>query len=231
MPTALVVFVVVLAACAAPATSPSPVATFASRSPSPSPTVDASEAPSATETSSPSPTASADLSPFTVAPNPEVDALFLDRDGCENVADGYRLQFPDAWYTNTAIGEVEPCSWFSPTFYSVPDPSEVPPEIAITIEYLQGDRGSFEEAVSREFGIVGATQPAVRVEYQGALGDGGQMPPDWREYVYVVQLGPTAEEGPNLLIRTSTDMGGDYDLNKAVLDRIVATMELIGTVQ
>jgi hypothetical protein len=215
MPTALVVFVVVLAACAAPATSPSPVATFASRSPSPSPTVDASEAPSATETSSPSQTASADLSPFTVAPNPEVDALFLDRDGCENAA----------------IGDVEPCSWFSPTFYSVPDPSEVPPEIAITIEYLQGDRGSFEEAVSREFGIVGATQPAVRVEYQGALGDGGQMPPDWREYVYVVQLGPTAEEGPNLLIRTSTDMGGDYDLNKAVLDRIVATMELIGTVQ
>jgi hypothetical protein len=48
--------------------------------------------------------------------------------------------------------------------------------------------------------------------------------------VYQIQLGPTPEEGPNILAMTSTEMGGDYELNKAVLDRIIATMELLGSV-
>jgi hypothetical protein len=166
-----------------------------------------------------------------VTPNPAADALFLDRDECENLTDGYQVEFPDAWYTNTAIGDVEPCSWFSPTFYTVPDPSRVPPEIAITIRRFDVPFGVFEEEISREEGIVGATQPAYRIEYRGAEGNGGNMPPDFREYAYVVQLGPSFDEGPFLVLVTSTDMGGDYELNKAVMDRIVATMELIGTVQ
>jgi hypothetical protein len=57
------------------------------------------------------------------------------------------------------------------------------------------------------------------------------MPTNWLQYAYLVQLGPTEEEGPNLLVRTNTDMGGDYQLNKAVLDRIMATIEFLGTIQ
>jgi hypothetical protein len=98
----------------------------------------------------------------------------------------------------------------------------VPSEIAITITWMEGDSGSFDDAISREFGIIGRTQPAVRVEYEASGA---------RRYVYQVQLGPTPEEGPNLLVETSTEMGGDYELNKAVLDRIMATMELTGTIQ
>ena len=228
----LLAFTLILAACARPASSVAP-----SDSPSVEPTASATPEPTVTPSAepaseAPSPSASAvgELRPFAVAANPQADALFLDRDECENAADGYRLEFPDAWYTNTAIGDVEPCSWFSPTFYEVDDPSEVPPEIAITIEYLKGDVGTtMGEAVSREFGIVGGTQTAVRVEYRPD--ERSAQPADWRAYEYVIQLGPTEEEGPNLVLRTATDMGGDYDLNKAVLDRIVATLEFVGTVQ
>jgi hypothetical protein len=221
----------VVAACSPQAVAPS------STPPSEKPTFEATPSASAatepTESASAEPSASADEPPsgFTVLPNPEADSLFLDRDECENAEDGYRLEFPEEWYTNTEIGDVPACSWFSPTFYEADESGDVPPEIAITITYLTGDSGSFEEDISREEVMVGATQPAVRVEYRGAEGEGGMKPADWRQYVYLVQLGPTEEEGPNLLVQTNTDMGGDYELNKAVLDRIMATIEFIGTIQ
>jgi hypothetical protein len=61
-------------------------------------------------------------------------------------------------------------------------------------------------------------QAAVRVEYPG-------------RYVYQIQLGPTPEEGPNLLVETTEEMGGDYELNKAVMDRMMATIEFFGSTQ
>jgi hypothetical protein len=212
----------VVAACSPQAVAPS------STPPSEKPTFEATPSASAatepTESASAEPSASADEPPsgFTVLPNPEADSLFLDRDECENAEDGYRLEFPEEWYTNTEIGDVPACSWFSPTFYEADDSGAVPPEIAITIEILDGDRGYHDDFISNEEVVVGATQDARRIEVES---DGTTM------YEYVVQLGPTSEEGPNLLARTDTDMGGDYELNKAVLDRIMATIEFIGTIQ
>lgn len=229
----LAVLVLILAACTPQAVAPS------SGTPSEKPTFEPTPSASASaEVSESAPAAepSATEEPggpvgFTVMPNPDADTLFLDRDECENSEDGYRLQFPEAWYTNTEIGDVPPCSWFSPTFYEADDSGDVPDEIAITIEYLDGDFGSFEELLSREEVLVGSTQIANRVEWRGAEGEGGMMPTDWLQYAYLVQLGPTEEEGPNLLVQTNTDMGGDYELNKAVLDRIMATIEFLGTIQ
>jgi hypothetical protein len=212
----------VVAACSPQAVAPS------STPPSEKPTFEATPSASAatepTESASAEPSASAGEPPsgFTVLPNPEADSLFLDRDECENAEDGYRLEFPEEWYTNTEIGDVPACSWFSPSFYEADDSGAVPPEISITIEILDGDRGYHDDFISNEEVVVGATQDARRIEVEN---DGTTM------YEYVVQLGPTPEEGPNLLARTDTDMGGDYELNKAVLDRIMATIEFIGTIQ
>lgn len=217
------ILIVALTACAAEA---SPAATTPAETSSPTPTASASPsaAPTATPAEEESPSATPATNPggFTVTPHPEADSLFLDRDDCQNLEDGYQLQFPEEWYTNTEIGDVPPCSWFSPGFYEVDDPADVPDEIAITIELLQGDRGYTDEPISQEEVTVGATQTAVRTEVES---DGVTM------YEYVVQLGPSPEEGPNLLARTDTEMGGDYELNKAVLDRIMATIEFIGTIQ
>jgi hypothetical protein len=220
-----------LAACQ-PSATPSasdPAASPSSSADAPS----ATASPPASQPSSAEATASASQSTsgFQVAPHPEADSLFLDRDECENLDDGYRLEFPEEWFTNTAVGDVRPCQWFSGEFYEVDDPDQVPTEIAITIEIVQGDVGSINEIISSDEGIAGGTQVAHRFEERGVGSEGSEFPPSYRAYVYVVQLGPTPEEGPNLMAMTTTKMGGDYELNKAVLDRIMATIEFIGTIE
>ena len=176
---------------------------------SPSPSEDASEAAT--------PAASQAETGFQVAPHPAADSLFLDRDACEDVDAGIRLEYPDAWWTNTPTGETSGCAWYAPASFEVDDPDEVPEGVVITIEIVPEDVYSDEDSPSRVDGVIGETQAAARVEEDG-------------EYAYLVQLGPPGQ-GPTLVARTTTEMGGDYELNKAVLDRIMATMEFIGTVE
>lgn len=187
----------------------------------------ATPTPEPTETPSATPASSFDAGgELTVAPNAEADALFLERDECTNRQDGYIVEFPEDWYTNTELARFPACSWFSPTFYEVDDQTQVPDEIAIEIFWLDGARGYLGEPISREEVRVGG-QIAARIEITGT----SESQTDGTMYEYVIRLGPTPEEGPNLVARTDTDMGGDYDLNKAVLDRIMATIEFIGTTQ
>lgn len=222
---ATVLIIGALAACTAEAT-PSPSAEpteVATPTEEPSPTASATQSAEPAETSSPSPSDGTPGGGFTVAPNAEADSLFLARDDCQNVEDGYQLQFPEAWSTNDRAGDLPPCSWFAAGAISVDDPSDIPDDVAITIELLDGgDSATREDPISEEEVIVGGTQTAIRTEFED---EGTTM------FEYIVQLGPTLEEGPVLLARTDTDMGGDYDLNKAVLDRIMATIEFIGTIQ
>ena len=183
---------------------------------SPSSTAKPTQAPTATAEPTPSPPEASDGS-FEPAANAEADALFLARDECQNLRDGYQLIYPDEWYTNTEFRDVAACSWFSPTTYEVDDFPALPEEIAISIEWA-ADRVSWADNPIRVLtGTVGG-QNAVRVEFED-------------EYFYVVQLGPSPEEGPNLIARTAAHMGGDFELNKAVLDRLMLTIEFIGSTQ
>lgn len=222
---AILVIGLLLSACSGgtdPTDDPTPSLTPAptvepTEEPTPSPTVSPTPTPSPTE--SPSPVTSGPPGGFSVTPNADADALFLDRDTCMNERDNYQVDFPDDWWTNTEFGNgrYPACIWFSPTFYEVEDLNEVPDEIAITITWMEGDSGSFEDPIRREFVTVGG-QSAVRVEYPG-------------RYLYQIQLGPTPEEGPNLLVETTDEMGGDYELNTAVMDRMMATIEFFGSTQ
>ena len=200
----------------APATTPTLEPT---PSATPEPTPEPTEAETPEPTESPSPVMSGPPGGFAVVPNPEADALFLEPDTCTNERDNYEVTFPDAWWTNTEVGRHPACIWFSPTFYEVPNPNQTPEEIAITITWVAGDVGRTDaDIVSRQEVIVGG-QAASRVEW------------DDETYWYVIQLGPTPEEGPNLLVETSDEMGGDYELNKAVMDRMMATIEVFGSTQ
>lgn len=248
LPGVLAVVAVALTACAGagddtpqptPASTPRPMAT-ASVSPSgqPSESASATSSPTSGPTSSPTAAASGSSSSapaapsfdagggFSVLPNAAADALFAVPDDCRNLRDGYQLRYPDEWYTNTEIGDQPPCSWFAPTFYEVADPAQRPDEIAIEILRIPGARGYHGEILAQVEGRV-ATQAATRVEVAGTPDD----PSSGSSYEYVIQLGPTAEEGPNLVVRTDTSMGGDYELNKAVLDRMMTTIEFIGSIQ
>lgn len=197
--------------------------------PTPSPTSQPTEEPTATPsptpteepTATPSPVTNGPPGGFAVLPNPEADALFIDRDTCMNERDNYEVSFPDDWWTNTEFGNgrYPACIWFSPTFYEVPDENAVPDEIAITIEWFPGGVGRHDADIVDRADVIVGGQAASRVEW------------DDDTYWYVIQLGPTPEEGPNLLVATSTEMGGEYELNKAVMDRMMATIQFFGSIQ
>jgi hypothetical protein len=221
-----IAMLLILAACTAntdvnpssePSASPEPTQTA-----SPEPTT----SPSSSETDSPGAIPSSSsiegAGGFAWEANAEADALFTERFTCENLDDGYRVEFPAEWNTNAELGGVAPCSWFAPTEYETGDPGQVPDEVAIEIFVIDGERDYLLEVVDEDSGLIGATQPATRVRLAGNDGE---------HYEYVVQLGPTLEDGPNLVVRTSSLMGGDFDLNRAVLDRMMATMEFIGVIQ
>ena len=219
-------FLLILAAC-----TPAAVG-----SPSAEPTVVALPTPSATPDATPSPTESEDESPeaspsasmiegaggFSWPSNEEADALFDDTFDCQNLDDGYQVRFPASWNANAEFGDVPGCSWFAAAEYEGGGPGEVPDEVAIEIFVIDGPREYVLEIVDQDTGVIGATQPATRTRVRGNDADA---------YEYVVQLGRTPEEGPNLVARTSSLMGGDYDLNRAVLDRMMQTMEFIGVIQ
>jgi hypothetical protein len=193
--------------------------------PTPSPTAEATPSadPSESAEATPSPSMVEGEGGFTYAANDDADALMDETFSCQNLDDGYEVDFPAEWNTNAEFGEVPPCSWFAPTEYETGAPGELPDDVAIEIKVIDGDRGYEGEVVRRDEGMIGATQPATRVE---VVELGGVT-----AYEYVVQLGPTLEEGPNLVARTSSEMGGDFDLNRAILDRMMSTMEFIGVIQ
>lgn len=215
----------VLAACTSTTSPPSAEPT---PEPTPSATAEPSESPEPTTaaTDEPEPTTShtgGEPGGFAFESNAEADALMLDRFGCQNLDEGYEIDFPAEWNANAEIGGVPPCSWFAPTEYSAGSGTEVPDEVAIEIFVVDGERTFGDaETSDRAEGFIGVTQSA----YRTTVTDG-----DETSYEYVVQLGATPEEGPNLVARTSSEMGGDFDLNRAVLDRMMSTMEFFGTLQ
>ena len=205
---------------ASPSPTPDPTPALTAQ-PTEEPTATASPTPTAEPTPTPSPVTNGPPGGFAVLPNPEADALFLDRDTCMNERDNYAVSFPDDWWTNTEFGDgrYPACIWFSPSFYEVTDLDEVPDEIAITIEWFPGDVGRHDADIVNRSDVIVGGQAASRVEWD----DGS--------YWYVIQLGPSPEEGPNLLVQTSEEMGGDYELSKAVMDRMMATIEFFGSTQ
>ena len=161
--------------------------------------------------------------PFTVLDNPEADALFTDADTCTNPDGGYTVAFPESWYTNTEIGDVPACSWFSPVFYEATEGGPVPNEIAIRISVIEGAIGFiWVDLYTEEVMLDG--YPARR--YETGMTKDVATPTDQFQYSYLASLDEDSE-GRKLWAFTGTDYGGDYALNKAVFDRIMASLEFI----
>ena len=164
--------------------------------------------------------------PFTVIDHPEADALFGDPDTCTNPVAGYTVTYPDSWFTNTAIGDTPACSWFSPTFYEVgADPNQVPDEIAIVIVVFPGVMGFFNSPdyeLHEQISIGGFE--GYRYQQIGVTHEGGGYQPLPPTYVYTAILSENPGEGPTMTATTSSEGADDYVLNRAVLDRIMASI-------
>jgi DNA-directed RNA polymerase specialized sigma24 family protein len=145
----------------------------------------------------------------------QAEALFHDRDVCLDDERGLGVVFPDAWWTNTAVDGAPACSYFAPGFFEITEPATVPDSVEISLSLVEGAYGTHTEVIGLETLTV-LDRPATRWEL--ATTDG-------RVYEYVIQLGETAEFGPNLVARTHGGTGDDIELARAVLDEM---MERIG---
>lgn len=154
---------------------------------------------------------------ITVLDHREADLLFAEPDRCISEND-YTVLFPDAWYTNTQTGDVAACSWFSPDFFEVTAPGTAPDAIWIELSIVDGTVGytSLTDVFYNEqLSIAG--REARRVEFNPEpTGD-----PRFRVYHYVIPLG---RAGPTFVAYTDNRMADDYELAKAVLDRLVASL-------
>lgn len=182
------------------------------------------EPPATAETAAPASTPPSDPryiaregAPITVLRNAEADALFERPDTCTNQEVGYSVTFPDDWYTNTRVDDIPACSWFTPEFFEVP-PGRTPEEVWISIGLVEGVAGYTsltDMHFSEELVIDG--HRGHRVEFT----PDPNTDPDVLIYQYVL---PFEEFGPTLVAATTIDMADDYELGKAVLDRVMASL-------
>ncbi|MGH2428670.1 MAG: hypothetical protein ACRDGV_07265 [Candidatus Limnocylindria bacterium] len=159
--------------------------------------------------------------PFTVLESAEADELFADADTCTNPEAGYTLTFPESWYTNTAIGDVPACSWFSPTFYEATEGGPVPDEIAIAIRVFEGLIGFVWVDLYSEDVVLDGVDAR---RYETGMTKDAATPTDQFQYSYLAYLDDEPSEGLKLWAFTGTEYGGTYELNRAVFDRIMASL-------
>ena len=145
------------------------------------------------------------------------EALFADADVCSDLERGVNVVYPDPWWTNTVLGDLETCSYFAPESFDIVDEGLVPDGVAITLEVVAGNEATIEEILGFETLFVNE-HAATRWELTPGLGD---PPPDTRTYQYHVELDDTPEDGPNLVLTISSERSDDYERDKAVLDKMM----------
>lgn len=149
-------------------------------------------------------------------------------------AAGYRVAFPDDWWTNTEyeheeLGTIQPCRFFGPAPFDLdtatPDDS-TPDGIAIVISHTTGCLGYINPLIDRRELTIGGYE--ARAE-ELAEGKRESNPP--LLYQYVIDRLPDAScegmpNGDHLIAVTRPDDIGDYEGNKDMLDRMMETIEV-----
>lgn len=159
---------------------------------------------------------------FTVIDSAAADELFGATATCTNDTWGYTVSYPATWHTNEG-GQAPSCSWFGPApFASDPLTLAVlsrPEHVPIGLLVFRGGIGHIPEwpmLLSEEVVIGGIEGGRTEVLIPG-------QPPEFT-YGYSAWLEPNFD-GLKLTGGTSSTARGDYVLNKAVLDRIMALIE------
>ena len=168
-------------------------------------------------------------SPFTIIDSAAADALFGQVDTCTNPVGRFTVTFPATWYTNPTVAGLPACSWFAPTPFTISSTSTVPDEVAMVVTVHQGSVGYFnapETTLQEQISIGGhdgGRMEQVGMTYEGAGFE--RLPPS---YVYTVDFGGLAGNGPTAQAIADSVGAADYVLNKAVLDRIMASLVYVG---
>lgn len=157
--------------------------------------------------------------PITVLFSEAADGLMAERASCTN-ARGFTISYPATWYTNEEIGDVAACSWFGPEPIEAVDSTEVPAQVAIVVHVFEGGVGQIPEYPRTDGGEVVLDGVSFgRFEDKISF-----QPPDF-VYHYIAWLDANYL-GTKLTGSTLASAAGDYVVNRAVLDRMMATLEL-----
>lgn len=152
---------------------------------------------------------------------------------CVDPTGTYRVTLPDGWWTNPTfdhpvMGEQPACHFFGPAAFgpAAGDPDNVvPPGVSFTISFLDGGCiGFINPALSqRELEIDGWAATATEF----AQGKEETNPPGHLQYVINLRPDVDCESGGAYIVaRTAVEMEGDYEANKAILDEVMASMEI-----
>jgi hypothetical protein len=147
----------------------------------------------------------------------QADALFGDTVTC--ATEQYQVSYPARWFTSGSD-----CVYFGPDrLRSGSDPDQAPLGSSMSLRVVSGafGAGSFDgRLLGRENVIIGGRR-GIRMEWvTTASGGSGRL------YEYAIQIGDVEAFSPNLVAVVTTELKGDYALNKAVLDRMMATLRI-----
>ena len=182
----------------------------------------------ATPTVAPSPTATASPSAeLSATPQPSAEptgfgaSVFADPDDCINPEAGYRVAYPNAWYSNIALEGIAPCWLFAPTPFELTFGTEIPAEIAIVIkredEWDSSMFGGRRVLSERDTTVDGL--PARVQDIEVTAGSTAFVPGD-RFTEYVVEL----PDGAYLV--AATYQGPDYEAARSLLDDMMKTIQI-----
>jgi hypothetical protein len=215
---------------------------LATESPGSAPDVTIAGAPTVAPTAPP-PTASPTTAPTpaatpTVLPTatPFGAGVFAMPDSCTNPEAGYRVAYPEAWYSNAAMdnplnsdGEgIAACWLFAPTDFALVYGTHIPVEVAIIIRRFELDEGvewaygladGARVLSSSETAVAGLPAHFLEIEVTErsmALAPGDRI----ARFVVAVSDGA-------YLVAQTIYYGPGYEESKAVLSQMMRTMELI----
>ena len=162
--------------------------------------------------------------PFSVIESRQADTLFERSATCSNPEGGYTVSYPEDWYTNPDSDALPACSWFSPAQFDVPtqfvEGTAVPDEVVIVVDVFEGGVGQIPEiprTLSEEVPLGG--REGYRFEDRV-----NEEPPG---YIYSYGAWLDANHlGRKIAAYTQSAPARDYQLNRAVLDRMLATLVL-----
>ncbi len=142
--------------------------------------------------------------PIVIDQDAAVDAedLFADADVCSDLERGVSVIMPDEWWTNTAFGDLFPCSYFAPDVFEIGEAGAIPDGVAITLDVV-GEVDALEEVIGFETLVVDG-RAATREE---------ALPPDTDVYRYAIEL-----DEERLVFTLRSEQSDDYERDKALLD-------------
>ena len=139
----------------------------------------------------------------------DTEALFADADVCSDLERGVNVIMPDAWWTNTILGDLLPCTYYAPERFDIPGEGRIPEGVPITLELVAGKVEPLEEVIGFETLVVD-NRAATREE---------ALLPETDVYRYVVAL----DDG-SLVLTLRGEQSDDYDRDKAILNEMMGRL-------